>query len=143
MIDDRKSENVEPNQEEPKVMSDQERDNFHGLTLNEDGRRDDPEEDTEIRIHFVDIKKIPLWKKILFGAAFVIFVAIALVRHGSLCSLGAAVFAFMSYYLFAEKVHILDKKLPAGGQLFRLKGYGFEDSSNIFKHLENKINHLY
>lgn len=55
MIDDRKSENVEPNQEEPKVMSDQERDNFHGLTLNEDGRRDDPEEDTEIRIHFVDI----------------------------------------------------------------------------------------
>lgn len=25
MIDDRKSENVEPNQEEPKVMSDQER----------------------------------------------------------------------------------------------------------------------
>ena len=42
MIDDRKSENVEPNQEEPKVMSDQERDNFHGLTLNEDGRRDDP-----------------------------------------------------------------------------------------------------
>lgn len=33
MIDDRKSENVEPNQEEPKVMSDQERDNFHGLTL--------------------------------------------------------------------------------------------------------------
>ena len=38
MIDDRKSENVEPNQEEPKVMSDQERDNFHGLTLNEDGR---------------------------------------------------------------------------------------------------------
>ena len=88
MIDDRKSENVEPNQEEPKVMSDQERDNFHGLTLNEDGRRDDPEEDTEIRIHFVDIKKIPLWKKILFGAAFVIFVAIALVMLG-----GAAVFA--------------------------------------------------
>ena len=43
MIDDRKSENVEPNQEEPKVMSDQERDNFHGLTLNEDGRRDDPD----------------------------------------------------------------------------------------------------
>ena len=98
MIDDRKSENVEPNQEEPKVMSDQERDNFHGLTLNEDGRRDDPEEDTEIRIHFVDIKKIPLWKKILFGAAFVI--------------------CFRSYYLFAEKVHILIKScLPAGSFL--------------------------
>ena len=93
MIDDRKSENVEPNQEEPKVMSDQERDNFHGLTLNEDGRRDDPEEDTEIRIHFVDIKKIPLWKKILFGAAFVIFVAIALVMAGFFMLDGAAVFA--------------------------------------------------
>ena len=93
MIDDRKSENVEPNQEEPKVMSDQERDNFHGLTLNEDGRRDDPEEDTEIRIHFVDIKKIPLWKKILFGAAFVIFVAIALVMVWFFMLGGAAVFA--------------------------------------------------
>ena len=86
MIDDRKSENVEPNQEEPKVMSDQERDNFHGLTLNEDGRRDDPEEDTEIRIHFVDIKKIPLWKKILF-------VAIALVMAWFFMLGGAAVFA--------------------------------------------------
>ena len=93
MVDDRKSENVEPNQEEPKVMSDQERDNFHGLTLNEDGRRDDPEEDTEIRIHFVDIKKIPLWKKILFGAAFVIFVAIALVMAWFFMLGGAAVFA--------------------------------------------------
>lgn len=93
MIDDRKSENVEPNQEEPKVMSDQERDNFHGLTLNEDGRRDDPEEDTEIRIHFVDIKKISLWKKILFGAAFVIFVAIALVMAWFFMLGGAAVLA--------------------------------------------------
>ena len=74
MIDDRKSENVEPNQEEPKVMSDQER-------------------DTEIRIHFVDIKKIPLWKKILFGAAFVIFVAIALVMAWFFMLGGAAVFA--------------------------------------------------
>ena len=112
MIDDRKSENVEPNQEEPKVMSDQERDNFHGLTLNEDGRRDDPEEDTEIRIHFVDIKKIPLWKKILFGAAFVIFVAIALYARRRSCP------CFRSYYLFAEKVHILIKScLPAGSFL--------------------------
>ena len=70
MIDDRKSENVEPNQEEPKVMSDQERDNFHGLTLNEDGRRDDPEEDTEIRIHFVDIIALVMaWFFMLGGAA--------------------------------------------------------------------------
>ncbi len=117
MIDDRKSENVEPNQEEPKVMSDQERDNFHGLTLNEDGRRDDPEEDTEIRIHFVDIKKIPLSKKI-FWCRLCHFCCHCSRDGMVLYARRRSCLCFRSYYLFAEKVHILIKScLPAGSFL--------------------------
>ena len=66
--------------EEPQVMSETDVHDFQGLTLNENGQEERSQEQMDwddaakqAGIHVIHIHSLPLWKKILYGAAFIGF----------------------------------------------------------------------
>lgn len=66
--------------EELHVMTKEDVHDYGGVTLNENGteeeRQDTSEQHTYIKFHTIGIKAIPWWKKILFSAVAVVFVAL-------------------------------------------------------------------
>ena len=78
--------------EEPQVMSETDVHDFQGLTLNENGQE-------ERRIHVIHIHSLPLWKKILYGTAFIGFLMLlavavwfAFVGFGAILAVAALVY---------------------------------------------------
>ena len=66
--------------EEPQVMSETDVHDFQGLTLNENGQEERSQEQMDWDdaakqegIHVIHIHSLPLWKKILYGTAFIGF----------------------------------------------------------------------
>ena len=93
--------------EEPRRMSDEDVREYHGLTLNEQGEEERKEEPHEsIHIEFVDIKTIPWWKKALYIAGIVAFLALVLAVAwffgvwGALIFLAGAVVYLLKKYVF-------------------------------------------
>lgn len=61
-------------------MSEEEVRDYHGLTLNEDGRQEQNGKEERENIHFVHIEKVsirkfPFWKKALFTACLIVALA--------------------------------------------------------------------
>ncbi len=110
MIDDKNSTNETTVHEEPRRMSDEDVRDYHGLTLNEQGeeeRKEDPagEFSEGIHVHFVDVKSIPWWKKALYIAAIVAFLAIVLAVAWFFIVWGAVIFlAGVIVYLLKKYV---------------------------------------
>ena len=78
MSEDKKSDYTEVH-EEPRRMSEEDVKDYHGLTLNEQGeeyRKEAPQ--GGIHIEFIDVKAIPWWKKALYIAGIIAFLAIVL-----------------------------------------------------------------
>jgi len=63
-------ENDQDVREEPRVMSDEDVKEYHGLTLNEEGETDREfrNEDTYIRVKTFNLSALPWWKKAIGGA---------------------------------------------------------------------------
>lgn len=93
--------------EEPRVMSDEDVRDYHGLTLNEQGEEEQKEEPHQgIHIEVVDLKTIPWWKKALYIAGIIAFLALVLavawffVVWGILLFLAGAVVYLLKKYVF-------------------------------------------
>ena len=92
--------------EEPQVMSETDVHDFQGLTLNENGQEERSREqmdwddaEKQAGIHVIHIHSLPLWKKILYGAAFIGFLMLlavavwfAFVGFGAILAVAALVY---------------------------------------------------
>ena len=87
--------------EEPQVMSETDVHDFQGLTLNENGREQMDWDDAakQAGIHVIHIHSLPLWKKILYGAAFIGFLMLlavavwfAFVGFGAILAVAALIY---------------------------------------------------
>lgn len=106
MSEDKKSDYTEVH-EEPRRMSEEDVKDYHGLTLNEQGeeyRNKEPQEG--IHIEFIDVKSIPWWKKTLYIAGIIAFLAIVLavawffVVWGAVIFLAGAIVYLLKKYVF-------------------------------------------
>ena len=92
MSEDKKSDYTEVH-EEPRRMSEEDVKDYHGLTLNEQGeeyRKEAPQ--GGIHIEFIDVKAIPWWKKALYIAGIIAFLAIVLAVAWFFLVWGAVIF---------------------------------------------------
>lgn len=92
--------------EEPQVMSETDVHDFQGLTLNENGQEERSREQMDwddaakqAGIHVIHIHSLSLWKKILYGAAFIGFLMLlavvvwfAFVGFGAILAVAALVY---------------------------------------------------
>ena len=106
MMEDKNQETAQVH-EEPRVMSDEDVRDYHGLTLNEQGEEERKEEPHQgIHIEVVDLKTIPWWKKALYIAGIIAFLALVLavawffVVWGALLFLAGAVVYLLKKYVF-------------------------------------------
>ena len=106
MMEDKNQETAQVH-EEPRVMSDEDVRDYHGLTLNEQGEEERKEEPHQgIHIEVVDLKTIPWWKKALYIAGIIAFLALVLavawffVIWGALLFLAGAVVYLLKKYVF-------------------------------------------
>lgn len=106
MMEDKNQETAQVH-EEPRVMSDEDVRDYHGLTLNEQGEEERKEEPHQgIHIEVVDLKTIPWWKKALYIAGIIAFLALVLavawffVVWGALLFLAGAVVYLLKKYIF-------------------------------------------
>ena len=106
MSEDKKSDYTEVH-EEPRRMSEEDVKDYHGLTLNEQGeeyRKEAPQ--GGIHIEFIDVKAIPWWKKALYIAGIIAFLAIVLavawffLVWGDVIFLAGVIVYFLKKYLF-------------------------------------------
>lgn len=108
MSEENKSQYTEVH-EEPRVMSDEDVKDYHGLTLNERGEEDRSsyeEQSSGVHVKFVNLNDIPWWKKALWIAAGVLF-------------LGLAAVAAWFFFLWGAVIFL------AGGIVYLLKKYIF------------------
>lgn len=94
-------------QEEPRVMSEDDVNDYHGLTLNEEGQTEDFSqngEDPHIHIRTIHINELPWWKK-----------GLGLLAVASFILLGAVVAWF--FLLYGVLI------LAAGGIVYFLRKY--------------------
>lgn len=106
MMEDKNQETAQVH-EEPRVMSDEDVKGYRGLTLNEQGEEERKEEPHQgIHIEVVDLKTIPWWKKALYIAGIIAFLALVLavawffVVWGALLFLAGAVVYLLKKYVF-------------------------------------------
>ncbi|WP_299142377.1 hypothetical protein [uncultured Dialister sp.] len=98
--------------EEPRVMSKDDVHDYQGLTLNEEGKEEKKEDDEGYTIHIrsFSLKKIPLWKKILFGAGLaacaVVFLLLA-VAAAYFMVVGGAIVLVAGAIIYLLKKYIL------------------------------------
>lgn len=80
--------------EEPRVMSKGDVDDYHGLTLNEQGEQEQSKtSDSFVHVHTVRINELPWWKKVLGVFGIAAFVLLGLVLVWFFFIYGAVVFA--------------------------------------------------
>ena len=102
MSEDKKSDYTEVH-EEPRRMSEEDVKDYHGLTLNEQGeeyRKEAPQ--GGIHIEFIDVKAIPWWKKALYIAGIIAFLAIVL-------GMGRCDLPRRRHRVFLEKISVLKR----------------------------------
>ncbi len=110
MSEENKTEYAEVH-EEPRRMSEEDVNDYRGLTLNENGEQDRNSSEEEfqtagIRVQFFDLKAIPWWKKAMWIAAAMAFLVLV------------AVMAWF-FFLWSGVVFL------AGGIVYLLKKYIF------------------
>ena len=114
MSEDKKSDYTEVH-EEPRRMSEEDVKDYHGLTLNEQGeeyRKEAPQ--GGIHIEFIDVKAIPWWKKALYIAGIIAFLAIVLAVAWFFLVWGAEIFLAGVIVYFLKKYVLKRSRLLVG-----------------------------